>query len=144
MLIIEKYIISLNFKFIISLYVYKYIIMTKKQVQSYGDYLRKNNDLKLKNEKKYVITYKKNQGLIDNETANDMINELNITDNVLTLADAKLQLGEYLSKYIKNKFYLNKIVDSPNLTQPIQNQLVLNWETTVEPRLTALRNYFVS
>lgn len=112
--------------------------MLKSSKINYADYLRTKNKLELDNSKIYQAKYKNSKGLIDQQTTDDIINSLNVNDNPLSLHDSKIQLGEYLSKYIKNPFFINKIIDSPKLTDSIQNQLVLNWETSVVPRLNAL------
>ena len=106
--------------------------------EDYVNYLKLQNSLDLQNLKTRKIHYKEEQGLIDPNQAQQLVNNINVNDNPLSNLDAKTQLREYLQKYIKNVYLVDKIINSPRLSTDLLNQIVLNFETSVEPRLKSL------
>jgi len=105
---------------------------------AYMKYLKDKNKLELRNAKQLTIHHKTAKNAITPEQAQEELNQLYLNDTPLNINDAREELRKNLEKYIKSGFYLDKIVNSPKLSEEILNQLVVNFETMVEDKLKRL------
>jgi len=107
----------------------------------YLEHQKQQNNIELANEKKSKLHFKQTQNLISPEDAMNELQQLQITDNKLSNLDAKEELSQQLRKFINNQYFIDKIIKSRNLSPEIQNQLALNFETAVQPRLQAISSF---
>ena len=104
----------------------------------YLEHQKQQNKIELANEKKSKVHFKQTQNLISPEDAMNELKQIQINDNVISVVNAKEELTQQLKKFINSQYYIDKILKSPLLTTEMLQQLALNFDTTVVPRLMAI------
>lgn len=110
---------------------------------TYKAYLLSKNRAEENNLKSYKKQYETATGQQTSTDENAKV-EININDNMIDEEQVDTELLDLLKQYIPNIAYLTQVVGDDRLSNEMKYDLVLNFQTYVEPRILAIKNKKIS
>jgi len=111
--------------------------------KDYKAYLLSKNKADESNLKSYKKQYETALGKAPVDDENAKV-EINLNDNMIDEEQVDTELTDLLKQYLPNIAYLTQVVGDDRLSNENKYDLVLNFQTFVEPRLLAIKNKKIS